>query len=154
MRSIAILDTGPLLASLDRSDPNANVSAAVLRRHDLRFVIPTLVITEVVQLVGKRLGASAEAKFLRTLGHFEIEAPTLDEWLLIAELVERYANFPLGAVDASIVVLADRLESDLIVTLDRRHFGAVQSAKGRRFRLLPETIAVHEEPTTYGATTS
>jgi hypothetical protein len=79
------------------------------------------------------------------------EAPRADEWAVIADLVERYADFPLGAVDASVVVLADRLETDLIVTLDRRHFGAVQSPAGRRFRLLPQEPAVHEQATAYEA---
>jgi predicted nucleic acid-binding protein len=67
----------------------------------------------------------------------EVEAPAADE-CVIADLVERYADFRLGTVDASIVVLADRLDTDLIATLDRRHFGAVRSPAGRHFRLLPE----------------
>ena len=51
----------------------------------------------------------------------------------------------LGTVDASIVVLADRLETDLIVTLDRRHFRAIRSPRGRSFRLLPEPKQIHED---------
>ena len=47
-------------------------------------------------------------------------------------------------MDASIAVLADRLDTDLIVTLDRRHFGAIRSPQGRTFRLLPEPKQVHE----------
>jgi len=106
-------------------------------------------VTEVAQLIEKRLGPAAEAAFLRGLRVFEIEAPLIDEWPLIADLVERYADFPLGTVDASAIVLADRLGTDLIVTLDRRHFGAVMSPAGRRFRLLPELPAVHEETAPY-----
>jgi hypothetical protein len=52
-------------------------------------------------------------------------------------------------VDASIVILADRLDTDLIVTLDRRHFGAIRSPRGRTFRLLPEPKQVHEETAEY-----
>jgi hypothetical protein len=51
------------------------------------------------------------------------------------------------------VVLADRLGTDLIVTLDRRHFHALQSPKGQRFRLLPERRAVNEEPAAYDVAT-
>ena len=58
----------------------------------------------------------------------------------------------LGTVDASIAVLADRLETDLIVTLDRRHLGAIRSPRGRSFRLLPEPKQVHEEPADYAPT--
>jgi predicted nucleic acid-binding protein len=153
MRSIAILDAGPLFASLDRRDADYRPSAAVLVRRDLDFVVPALVVAEVAHFVGERLGQGQEAAFVRSLTRFEVEAPTIDEWPVIADLVARYADFSLGAIDAATIVLADRLETDLIVTLDRRHFGAVQSSEGRRFRLLPEQLAVHEEPATFETTT-
>jgi len=68
----------------------------------------------------------------------EVEAPTADEWPAIADLVERYGDFRLGTADASIAVLAERLDTDLIITLDRRHFGAIKMPSGRTFRLLPD----------------
>ena len=145
MRSPAIVDTGPLFAALDAGDDNHARCANLLRRRDLQFVIPSLVIAEVAHFAGGRLGAAVEASFLRGLVAFEVEAPTLEDWSLIADLVERYGDFPLGTVDASIAVLADRLETDLIVTLDRRHFGAIRSPQGRTFRLLPEARQVNEE---------
>jgi hypothetical protein len=53
-------------------------------------------------------------------------------------MVERYSDFPLGGTDASAAVLAERLGTDLIVTLDRRHFGAIRMSNGQPFRMLPE----------------
>src|SRR5687768_15611810 len=38
-----------------------------------------------------------------------------------AELVRQYADFPLGAVDASVIALAERMDVHQL-TLDRRHF--------------------------------
>jgi predicted nucleic acid-binding protein len=149
MRSIAIVDAGPLLASLDRKDPDHVRSAEVLRRRDLDLVIPTLVIAEVAHFAALRLGPDVEAAFVRNLPRLGVEDPHPEDWPLIADLVERYADFPLGTVDASIVVLADRLDTDLIVTLDRRHFGAMRSPRGRAFRLLPEPKQVHEETADY-----
>jgi predicted nucleic acid-binding protein len=154
MRSVAILDAGPLVAAADANDPNHARSLEVLRRRDLDFVIPALVVAEVAYLIGSRLDATKEVAFLRGLRRFAIEPPADDDWPLIADLVERYADFPLGTTDAATVALADRLGTDLIVTLDRRHFGAVRSPTGRHFRLLPETLAVHEEPATYEATSA
>jgi predicted nucleic acid-binding protein len=101
-------------------------------------VIPALVIAEVCYLVGRRLGASAEAEFLRSLADHDIEAPHMQDWDRMAALVEQYADFPLGAVDASVVALAERLGTDVVVTLDRRHFGAVRPLHREAFRLLPE----------------
>jgi hypothetical protein len=124
-------------------------SVAVLRRRDLHLIVPTLALAEVLYFVGERLGPSIETRFLRGFGRMEIEPPIADDWPIIADLVEQYADFPLGAIDASVVVLADRLEADVIVTLDRRHFSAVRSTRGRHFRLLPEASSVHEQPATY-----
>ena len=149
MRSIAILDAGPLLASLDRRDPDHLRSAEVLRRRDLDLVIPTLVIAEVVHFAGVRLGPGGEAAFVRSLPILSVEDPGPDDWPIIADLVERYGDIPLGTVDASIVVLADRLDTDLIITLDRRHFGAIRSPQGRTFRILPDPRQVHEDPAGY-----
>lgn len=149
MRSIAILDAGPLLASFDRRDPYHGACVSVIGRPDLRLVIPALVVAEVAHLAGERLGPRYEATFIRALAGYEVEAPTVEEWPLIADLVERYADLRLGAADAATVVLADRLGTDLIVTLDRRHFGTVRSPAGRRFRVLPEVVATHEDPAEY-----
>ena len=134
---LAVVDAGPLYAVADADDDDHEHCLAILERNDLELVIPALVVTEVAYLIGTRLGPSAEATFLRSLAEFEVEAPTTEEWGQIARLVERYANFPLGAVDASVAVLADRLGTDLVVTVDRRHFGAIRSGTGGSYRVLP-----------------
>jgi len=95
-------------------------------------------VAEATYLIGTRLGARAEAVFLRSLAALEVEAPERDDWPAIAGLVERYADFPLGGTDASVAVLADRLGTDLIISLDHRHFGVLRSGSGRPYRLLPD----------------
>ncbi|CAN5419336.1 hypothetical protein BH20CHL6_BH20CHL6_07090 [soil metagenome] len=54
-------------------------------------------MAEVTYLVGLRLGAAIEAAFLRGLASLEVEAPAGDDWPSIADLVERYGDFPLVA---------------------------------------------------------
>ena len=100
-------------------------------------MIPALVLAETSYLVGTRLGPRVEARFLKTLVGIDIRSPQGDDWTWIGELVDRYANFPLGGIDASVIALAERLHTDLVVTLDRRHFAAVRSKEGKAFRLLP-----------------
>ncbi len=138
MPSIAILDTGPLVAMIDTRDPNYARCRAVLGRTDLQFVIPTLVLAEVSYFIGKRLGARQEAAFFRGVSQFEIEAPHPQEWLRIAELIEQYADFLLGGTDASVIALAERLDTNVVITLDRRHFGAVRPRHVQSLRLLPD----------------
>ena len=83
-------------------------------------------------------GPHMEARFLRALTGFDVQAPTDEDWPRIAELVEEYADFPLGGTDAAVITLAERVNTDLLITLDRRHFAAVRPRHRDRFRLLPE----------------
>ena len=135
---IAIVDSGPLYAAVDADDDDHLRCLDVLQSGGLDLVVPALVVAEATYLVGRRLGAATEAAFLRGLAAVEVEAPSVDDWPNIAALVERYGDFPLGGTDASVAVLAERLGTDLIVTLDRRHFAAIRMNNGRTFRLLPE----------------
>lgn len=137
-RVLAIVDTGPLYAVADQDDDDHRRCLEVLERADLELVIPALVVAEATYLIGSRLGARAEAIFLGGLATFEVEAPNADDWPAIARLVEQDADFPLGGTDSSVAVLADRLGTDLIITLDQRHFAAIRSSDGRPYRLLPE----------------
>jgi predicted nucleic acid-binding protein len=90
------------------------------------------VITEVAHLLASRLGTDAEIRFLGDLaaGNLIAEPIAASDWLRIAELVGRYRDLPLGAVDASVIAAAERLHISEIATLDRRHFGVVRSTLG------------------------
>jgi uncharacterized protein len=134
---IAIVDAGPLYAAADLDDADHDRCLDVLQRRDLQLVIPTLVVAEATYFVGTRLGARAEAAFLRGVGGLEVEPPSPEDWPRMAELVERYGDFPLGGTDASVIALAERLGAPVVITLDRRHFSAVKPRHRSAFDLLP-----------------
>jgi hypothetical protein len=106
--------------------------------HPGPLIVPTLVITEVVYLVGSRLGAEAEVRFLGDLaaGEFSVEAVAAADWLRIAELVSEYQDLPLGSVDASVIATAERLDITQLATLDRRDFSIVRPTHTHSFELL------------------
>ena len=137
MISTAIVDTGPLVAAANRADPDHGPCLEALRSRDYSLVIPALCVAEATYLIGRRQGPRTEALFLRSLESFDVQAPVGDEWLRIGELVEAYSDFPLGGTDASVVALAERLETDLVITLDRRHFSTVRPRHVDQLRLLP-----------------
>jgi uncharacterized protein len=137
MSRLAIVDAGPLYAAADSDDVDHMASVSALADPQLRLVVPALVIAEATYFVGTRLGSAAEADFLRGCSDLDVEAPDRADFARIAQLVERYADFPLGGTDASVVALAERLEAAVIVTLDRRHFGAVRPSHRETFELLP-----------------
>lgn len=101
-------------------------------------MVPTLVVTEVAHLLGSRLGVEPEVRFLGDLaaGNLIAEPVAASDWLRIAELVAHYHDLPLGTVDASVIAAAERLGTNNIATLDRRHFAVVRSTIGA-LNLLP-----------------
>jgi predicted nucleic acid-binding protein len=134
---IAVVDTGPLYAVVDADDADHERCVTVFRDPSLELAIPALVVAEATYLVGLRLGPAVEATFLRGLAGLAVEPPLPGDWERIASLVETYGDFPLGGTDASVVALAERLGTETVVTLDRRHFGAIRPRHGKALRLLP-----------------
>lgn len=135
---IAVLDSGPLYAAIDRSDRDHQRCVAALHTPGLRRFVPALVVAEVTHLIGKRLGPSVEAGFLAGLADVDVQAPATEDWKRISQLVEQYADFPLGGTDASVIALAERLNTSIVITLDRRHFSTVRPRHCSAFQLLPE----------------
>ena len=89
--------------------------------------------------IGTRLNAGAELRLLAeiTLGNLAVEPIHARDWVRIVELVEQYADLPLGTVDASVVAAAERLGATTIATLDRRHFSVVRPKHVESFELVP-----------------
>jgi len=137
MSILAIVDAGPLYAAADADDDDHAACLATLARPDLRLVFAAMAVAEATYFVGSRLGASAERAFLDGLADLDVEGPSSEDFGRMAELVEQYADWPLGGTDASIVALAERLQAPAIVTLDRRHFAAVRPRHRETFELLP-----------------
>jgi hypothetical protein len=138
MPSIAIVDANILYAAADRDDRFHSSAVSLLSRSDLALVIPAMAVAEVTYLLATRLGPHAEARFLSGLRDFDVRAPEPDDWPRIAELLRQYADFPLGGTDASVIALAERMKTDIIITLDQRHFRTVRPRHCDKFRLLPE----------------
>jgi predicted nucleic acid-binding protein len=80
-----------------------------------------------------------EAGFLRSLaaGDFVPVELVKTDYERMAELVEQYADLPLGTSDAAVVAVAERLKIAEVATLDRRHFTVVRPRHVNALTLLP-----------------
>lgn len=134
---LVVVDAGPLYATADSDDEEHERCREILSRAELRLVIPALVVAEATYFIGRRLGPQAEAGFLRGLGTFDVEGPAPEDFDRMAELVETYADLPLGGTDASVIALAERIAAETVITLDRRHFAAVRPRHCEALGLLP-----------------
>jgi uncharacterized protein len=132
-----LLDTGPLVAAIDRSDNHHSRCVALLESAEGPLLVPTTVIVEVCWLVEER--PDIEAAFLEAVaaGEFEHIPVAGADIVRTAELVRTYADLPLGAVDASVIAIAERLNLADVATLDRRHFTVVRPKHAKALNLLP-----------------
>jgi uncharacterized protein len=107
---VIILDTGPLLAAANDRDQHHAACAELLATARGPLLVPSSVVIETCWLLETRRGSQAEAAFLRSFNlGLELVELIADDLNRMAELVEQYASLPLGAVDASVIAVAERL---------------------------------------------
>ena len=123
----------------DFNDASHRKVRAFLAANREPIVFPSPTMAEVGHLLLAHDGVAAEARLLRAVarGALNLVDPIRDDYARAADLVEQYADFPLGTVDALIVAMADRLDVRPLFTLDHRHFGAVKPLHRQSFTLVP-----------------
>jgi predicted nucleic acid-binding protein len=134
-----LVDTGPLVAYLNRNDTDHERCASLLMSRVDELLVTPYVLTEACYLVAKYVGADAEinlvdATAVGDLTQVDVETGDLDR---MVEIMRRYRGFPLGLADASVIAVAERLKITEIATLDHRHFHAVTPAHVSALDLLP-----------------
>ncbi len=135
-----LADTGPLVAVANDGDEHHERCQTLLETHRGPVIVPAPVVVEVCQLLASRRGTRAEAAFLTSLGTSELDVVDLvaADYNRAAQLVTQYADLPLGAVDACVIAVAERLRVTEVATLDRRHFTVVRPVHVEAFTMLPE----------------
>jgi len=139
---VIVCDTGPLVAAALSKDPDHHRCVELFTGMHLagrQMLLPAPIVAEVGYLLGTRAGARAEAVFLRSLAAHDFVPVELEQsdYDRMADLVESYADLPLGTSDAAVIALAERLGITEIATLDRRHFTVVRPRHGASLTLLP-----------------
>lgn len=136
-----LVDAGPFVAAASPDDRHHEVCQRFLREPGDSLAASTLVIAEVGYLLKRAPNPPRpEIAFLRLFGVGRVQAlsPEPGDFDRMAELVGQYANLDLGAADASIVALAERLGINRIATVDRRDFAVVRPKHVPAFELLPD----------------
>ena len=135
-----ILDTGPLYASLDRSDADYAACRQLIEQTDEPLVIPAPVLVEVDYWIHAHLHPGVLAALLDDIiaGAYRVEELQPGDYRRIRELCERYADADVGFVDAAVLTVVERLDERKLATLDRRHFQILRPRHVDVLRLLPE----------------
>ena len=121
------------------ADPDHAACVDLLTSAAAPLIVPGLVLAELTYLVGRTLGPQVEASLLRSLSadKYQIEPVLPSDLVRMADLVEQYADLPLGGTDAAVVAIAERLPLDTVATLDRRHFSVVRPSHVEALTLVP-----------------
>lgn len=96
------------------------------------------VIVETSYLLVERAGQEAQFRFLRqlTLGSiqiFQIENHHLQRML---KLMIKYSDLPMDLADASLVILAEQINENRILTTDQQDFTVYRWQNNKQFDLL------------------
>lgn len=134
-----LLDSSGLIAFLDASDRFHAAAARTVAAEPGPFLLSPFVLAEVDYFLLDRLGLAAELALLGDIveRRYELVEFGAEELRKATDVVARYGEHAVGLADASIVVLAERYGTDRVLTLDERHFRALQTLDGRPFTLLP-----------------
>ncbi len=134
-----LVDTNVWLAAADRRSDRHSDCAQVVRAHRGELASTVPVIAESSWLILDRLGADAQAAFLRmvTVSLLRVVDLTGADWSRCVELVEVYADLRPDLMDASIVAVAERLGVGTVATLNHRDFAIVRPRHLDAPELLP-----------------
>lgn len=122
------LDTSAVVALLAHRDKNHAAIVEIIRINVGNLIIPVPVLSEIAHFVERDLGSTALVAFLADIrvGRFQLDCCEND-WTRITDLVQKFADFPLGLSDATVIACAER-HGGAVATFDLRHFGVVARA--------------------------
>lgn len=133
-----LVDTGPLIAYINRRDPLHRAVSARLEQFTGQLATTSAVVTEAMYfLSGVAGGPVSFAELLVASGVRIAELSDPAAVLAAAHLMAKYSDTPMDFADATLVLLADAVGVLDILTLDRRGFSTYRTEKGKGFRLVP-----------------
>ncbi len=125
------------MSVLDRSQARHDEFVAFFETWDAPIVSTEAVLTEATHLLGRARGGRRACVDFFLAGAVGLVPTTAAALRRAGELVDQYASLPMDYADATLVVLAEELDTDLVFTTDRRDFGVYRIKRRRRFRVLP-----------------
>jgi len=133
----ALIDTGALLALLDRTDRWHAACVDTFQSLGLPLLTSEAVLTEFFHLVGdSRHEMETAWKFIRS-GAIRVAAIEDSQLPEIQALMSRYWDRPMDFADATLVYLARRERLSTVFTVDHSDFNIYRIEARKRFRVVP-----------------
>jgi uncharacterized protein len=137
MAADALVDSGAIVAILDKTDPWHRPCQEALRQMHLPLLTSEAALTEAFHFVGDAQAKVETAwKFVRS-GAVSLARIDHDELPQLHALMSRYWDRPMDFADATLVHLAKRESISAILTIDHSDFSTYRIEGKRRFKILP-----------------
>jgi len=132
-----LLDTGALVSLLDRSQSRHREFVEYFTGWDGPVVTSEAVLTEASHLLSRaQRGVETCIDFVLRGG--AILVPSSGASLArCRQLVRKYEDLPMDYADATLVVLAEELGTNVVFSTDQRDFEIYRIGRRKRFRIVP-----------------
>ena len=137
MASELLLDSSALVALLDRRQELHAACALSLDEWNGPVISTEAVLAEAAQLLGGVSGGRRSCVDFFLAGGAVLVPSSAASLRRVRDLVVRHADVAMDYADATLVALAEELDTNVVLTTDRRGFGAYRLYGRRSFRLLP-----------------
>jgi uncharacterized protein len=136
---VIVLDTSGLLAALDPDQRHHESASRALQADPGPFLLSPFILAELDYLLLTRVGPRAERALLDEVaaGAYDLVPFDAGHVAEAAAVIGRSETLRIGLADASVAVVAGRAKTTRLLTLDERHFRAMQPLWGDAFHLLP-----------------
>jgi predicted nucleic acid-binding protein len=132
-----LLDSGVIVALLDRSESNHEACARIVRRLERPMVTCEAVIAESCFLLRRLKGASEVVMDNVTTGIFQIPFQLSGATSGVRDCLRKYRDRRIDLADACLICMAQEFATGEILTLDG-DFDFYRWSRNKPFRRLPE----------------
>jgi predicted nucleic acid-binding protein len=114
-----LIDSGPLIALFDASDEYHLSAIEFIKNNRLPLVTTLASITETLHLLD--FNHNAQLDFLEWVKNGALEIHNIEraDFERIQQLTEKYLDLPMDFADSCLVFLAEKLNLNTIVTIDK-----------------------------------
>lgn len=134
-----LVDSSFLIALYDKDSNQHEVMKEIAQLYSGQFLVPQVVLTEVVYLLKREAGVQGAVHFLNS---FTQSQPDLQDIIIedlerVQKIMQQYADAKLDFVDCCIMALSERLNITEVCTLDQRDFSIFRPRHCDYLEILP-----------------
>jgi len=133
-----LLDTGPLVALLAKSDSRHQICVDTFATLSPPLLTCWPVITEAAWILRNHPRPLDRLAEVHSGGMFGLLPLDGDDLPAIATIMRRYEDARIQLADAALAHLAEREDIRTVFTLDRRDFSIIRLKRNRALRLIPD----------------